>query len=114
MRRRGSEAATACWARKPPFGCRPGCSPLGRALVQTRFGPMRWSWMYLLTRRALQLVVLRACGDTAKDIELLVLRHEIAVLRRQVNRPALQPPDRVLLAAPAAVRALDRNCPMYR
>jgi putative transposase len=52
---------------------------------------MRWSWLYLLTRRALQLVVLRARGDTAKDVELLVLRHQVAVLRRQVNRPLLKP-----------------------
>jgi putative transposase len=57
--------------------------------------------MYLLTRRALQLVVLRARGETAKDVELLVLR-------RWVSRPALQPADRVLLAALARLLPRDR------
>ena len=38
-------------------------------------------------------------GDAAKDVEILVLRHQLAVLRRQIERPALEPADRVLLAA---------------
>jgi hypothetical protein len=63
------------------------------------YGIMAWSWIYGLTRGAVGLMAMRLRGDTAKDVELLVLGHEVAVLRRQVTRPALQPADRVFLAA---------------
>jgi hypothetical protein len=60
---------------------------------------MVWSLLYGLTRNALGVMLLRIRGDAAKDIEIMVLRHQLAVLHRQVNRPALEPADRVLLAA---------------
>lgn len=60
---------------------------------------MVWSLLYDLTRNPLGVMLLRFRGDAAKDIEILVLRHQLAVLRRQVNRPTLQSADRVLLAA---------------
>lgn len=42
---------------------------------------------YLLARRLVELLVLRARADVSKSVEILVLRHEVSVLRRQVSRP---------------------------
>ena len=60
---------------------------------------MVWSFVYLALRHALELVLLCFRSAEAKEIEILVLRHELAVLRRQHPRPSLQPADRALLAA---------------
>jgi transposase len=49
-----------------------------------------------------------ARDDGAKDVEILVLWHQVAVLRRQVHRPDLQPADRVVLAV------LSRLLPRHR
>ena len=51
----------------------------------------------------LVLLVLLARGDAAEDLEILVLRRQLAVLRRQVSRPKLEPADRALLAAVSRV-----------
>jgi putative transposase len=57
------------------------------------------SLIYTAMRRILDLIVLIASGDRSKEIEILVLRHQVAVLRRQVARPELRPADRAWLAA---------------
>jgi putative transposase len=62
--------------------------------------------IYLLVRRILGLVVLLFRRDMAKDAELLVLRHENAVLRRHAGRIRYEPADRVWFAALA--RLLQR------
>ena len=57
------------------------------------------SVVYLLVRRLLGCLVVLARREVSKDAELLVLRHENAVLRRQTGRVRYQPGDRVWLAA---------------
>src|SRR5437773_4602087 len=54
---------------------------------------------YWLLRRLLELLLLLAGSEQRKEVEILLLRHELQVLRRQVARPQLRPADRVVLAA---------------
>ena len=63
---------------------------------------------YLTLCRCIQLLALLARGDAAKDLEILVLRHQLAVLRRQSTRPKLGPGDRALLAAVSRVLPRSR------
>ena len=62
---------------------------------------MVFSFLYLAFRALLGALVRSRRGLHVKDIELLVLRHELELLRRQVVRPRLRPADRALLAAAA-------------
>jgi hypothetical protein len=57
------------------------------------------SVLYLLVRRLLELLVLLGRSEARNGVQILVLRHELAVLRRQVPRPRHQRRDRLLLAA---------------
>jgi putative transposase len=57
------------------------------------------SVIYLLVRCLLGCLTVVSRGQVSKDAELLVLRHENAVLRRQVGRVRYQPADRLWLAA---------------
>ena len=60
---------------------------------------MIFSVVYLAVRRLLGCLMVLARREVSKDAELLVLRHENAVLRRQISRVRYQPADRLWLAA---------------
>jgi hypothetical protein len=57
------------------------------------------SFLYPLARRVFEFMVLRFRSRHAKDLEIVVSRHELAVLRYQVHQPRLTDADRFLLTA---------------
>src|SRR5450759_1057047 len=70
-----------------------------------------WSLLYLVVRALVRLLV--SAGqpgqdDGSKDLEILVLRHQLRVLQRRAGRPRLRTIDRVLLAAASRVIPRDR------
>ena len=60
---------------------------------------MLFSVAYLVVRRLLSCLIVLARSEVSNDAELLVLRHENAVLRRQISKVRYQPGDRLWLAA---------------
>ncbi len=60
---------------------------------------MIWSFVYLVARNLFALVWLLARPRRSKEVEILLLRHELAVLRRHTGQPRLTRADRALFAA---------------
>ena len=63
---------------------------------------------YLIFRQVLGLILLLGRSSSAKDVELLVLRHEVAVLGRTKPRPRMDWADRAIFAALS--RRLPEHC----
>src|SRR2546430_16079035 len=88
---------------------RPLLSPWSRRTLssQVRRSRLLAALLYLALRRVIEVVSLPLRPDQFKELEIVVLRHELAILRRQAGRPALRPADRAFLAA--ASRLLPRE-----
>jgi putative transposase len=65
-----------------------------------------WSFVYLAVRSLFGLVLLLGRSDRSKELEILVLRHELAIVRWACRRSRIEPADRALLATLS--RALPR------
>src|SRR2546430_14062053 len=73
---------------------------------------MPFRLLYLMFIRLCSWLVLLSRSTASKDAELLVLRHEVAVLRRAQPRPGLDWADRAVLAA--LIRLLPARLRMHR
>ena len=78
-----------------------------------RPGHQLWSFAYLVVRRVLSLVVLILRTSDSKEIEILVLRHELEILGRSQSRPPLEPADRAWLAALSRLLAKERRSAFF-
>ncbi len=58
---------------------------------------MLFAFAYLLLRRLVQLVA-NSSNDLNTDVEVVVLRHQLTVLKRQAGRPRLRRRDRLFMA----------------
>ncbi len=101
----GPENSVTAVTREFPPTMDPTTSPWANLTVSA---PELWSFTYLAARRVLSLLVLALRRSGSKEIEILVLRHELEILRRNQPRPCLQPADRAWLATPDWLVARER------
>lgn len=76
---------------------------------------MLWLLVYWVVRRLFELVVLVCRSPRSKELEILVLRHELSILRRQAQRPRLRQADRLLGDIPLpSANAVDYERQRFR
>ena len=71
------------------------------------------SLCYVVLRRVLQLAALRFRSNDLKELEIVVLRQEVAILRRRTRRPAMTWSDRLFLAAASRLSAARTLAVLY-
>ena len=105
-------AAAPAYPGDPRIGCRqlhPTATTAEhrRSLTSVRHNRASWrTLLYLIFQHLLGLLLLMGRTSSTKDIELLVLRHEVTILRRTNPRPRMDWADRAVFAA--LVRRLPR------
>jgi hypothetical protein len=70
--------------------------------LPVRRSTLLFSLLYAILRAVLRLVVPTSSLERSTEVELLVLRHELGILRRQISRPRFRRRDRMFLPQPAA------------
>ena len=93
--------------RNSPTSCQPvGVGNPDSCSDHHRYDRLMWSLVYLVARTLVRLLVIggqQGQDDGSKDLEILVLRHQLRVLQRRSGPPRLRAIDRVLLAAASRV-----------
>jgi hypothetical protein len=64
--------------------------------------------LYLIVKVAARLLALGRSNGSSRDLEILVLQHQVRVLQRKAGRPRLRPLDRAVMAAASRILPRER------